>query len=1253
MTERELLTRIPRLVLEALERGDRYFHADGSLVFADVSGFTKLSERLAEQGKAGAEELTQILNSTFTDLLTVAYERGGDLLKFGGDALLLLFQGDDHPQRACQAAFAMRAALKNRGAVETGRGRVTLRISMGVHTGRFACFLPGTNQLELVVIGRDASTVTDMETIADAGEILMSAATAALVPRNWHGAPKEQGTLLRRAPILDSRPMPEPRPVSGIDRGVPPAVLARVLGGIDEAEHRYVAIGFVKVGHLDDLVDTMPHDELFAELDALISATERYAAAHGVTLLSTDIASGGTKLILTAAAPEAVEDPEGRLLLVARAILDAGLKLPLHIGVNSGHIFAGDVGSPFRLTYTVMGDVVNLAARLMAKADVNTVLVHRPTVATAGVSFEETAIEPFLVKGKSKPIEALYLGARREGREQPYTEAPFIGRDRELAELLASLDDVKRGNGRCFEVVGEAGIGKSRLVDELVKESALPHVRITCEPFQAERAYFVSRLLLRRVLNIPQDVDDAEAGRLLTAQVLERAPHLLPLLPLLALAVEAEVAPTDRVDRMPAQNRSAVLRETVSELLAVFVRTSSLLVIEDANWVDDASASLLSRALQDLDQRSWLVCLTTRATGGGLGGHLGFKTERLELQPLGAEATSSLVAAALGDLALSDDDLGALSSRAAGNPLFMLELAAAVRGAGSMGGLPATLEGLVASRVDRLSASDRQVLRYAAVIGSRFSPQMVREAFGDLVSFNDETWDRLGEFVIFEQGDYRFAHDLVREVAYEGLPFARRRELHLRVAQATERNDFDRVDLLSLHFDQARERASAWRYARLAGEQARAKHANVEAANFFDRALENARELGNVDALEMATVAEALGDVYELAARFDQAGRAYALARRLYGAGSVAQPRLYRKEGQVRERTARYDAALRWYRRGRKATELLDGGAAAAERAELALGAAGIRLRQRRLHDAVRWCRRALVEAEISGDRSALAHSYYLLDAALTDLGDPEAEKYRLLALPVFEELGDLVAQANVLNNLSIDAMYEGRWHEALGLIERCRQARIAAGDVVGIANASHNEGELLSDQGHLAEAEPFFREARRIWRAARYPMGVAASTCGQGRAATRAGHFEEGQRLLAQARESFQAIDAVGWVTEVDARITEGFGLARDWSRCLEAATEQLSLPGIAENGPAFAFFLRMRGVSRARLGDLVGSLPALRQSIEVATASGAVYEIALGYYELGRVAPGDEGHEALARGQKMLEDLGVVAIYRVALPD
>ena len=116
---------------------------DGSMVFADVSGFTKLSEKLAEQGKAGAEELTDILLGTFTDLLGEAREEGGDLLKYGGDALFLAFDGEGHAARACRAAHRMRTALKARGPIETGKGRVVLRISQGVHTGRFHLVLAG------------------------------------------------------------------------------------------------------------------------------------------------------------------------------------------------------------------------------------------------------------------------------------------------------------------------------------------------------------------------------------------------------------------------------------------------------------------------------------------------------------------------------------------------------------------------------------------------------------------------------------------------------------------------------------------------------------------------------------------------------------------------------------------------------------------------------------------------------------------------------------------------------------------------------------------------------------------------------------------------------------------------------------------------------------------------------------------------------------------------------------------------------
>ena len=150
----------------------------GTLCFADVSGFTQLSERLARSGRVGAEELTAILNDTFTALLDVALAAGGDLLKFGGDALCLLFDGPDHAPRAVGAAVAMRAALRARGPVVTERGAVTLRMSQGVHSGVFRVMTTGALQRELLVIGPDVTRTLEMETAADAGEILVSPETA-------------------------------------------------------------------------------------------------------------------------------------------------------------------------------------------------------------------------------------------------------------------------------------------------------------------------------------------------------------------------------------------------------------------------------------------------------------------------------------------------------------------------------------------------------------------------------------------------------------------------------------------------------------------------------------------------------------------------------------------------------------------------------------------------------------------------------------------------------------------------------------------------------------------------------------------------------------------------------------------------------------------------------------------------------------------------------------------------------------------
>ena len=193
---------VPRMLLGRLARPDDGLveTLDGTMVFADVSGFTRLSERLARKGKEGAEHLVDAINTCFSALLADAYPRGGSLLKFGGDAMLLWFAGDEHALRACASASAMRRTLRDVGRIRAGASDVVLRMSVGVHSGSYAMFLVGESHRELMIGGPSTGVVVEMEGLAAAGQILLSADTAGLLPRGSVGAPLGSGMLLARAP---------------------------------------------------------------------------------------------------------------------------------------------------------------------------------------------------------------------------------------------------------------------------------------------------------------------------------------------------------------------------------------------------------------------------------------------------------------------------------------------------------------------------------------------------------------------------------------------------------------------------------------------------------------------------------------------------------------------------------------------------------------------------------------------------------------------------------------------------------------------------------------------------------------------------------------------------------------------------------------------------------------------------------------------------------------------------------------------
>ena len=1256
----DLTPYLPRVVIDWLRAAPdaRRRELEGTLAFVDISGFTAMSERLAQKGKLGAEEVTEVMNRTFSRLLNVAYAGGGGLLKFGGDALLLFFTGEGHAARACDAAYGMRKALRELGRPQTSAGPVTLKMHVGVHSDAFDFFLVGDLHRELLLTGPGVTRTVEMEAGAEAGEILVSEETAATLPEALFGEEKEGGRLLTSPPGAGGELEPLP-PLDGLDLGgcVPAPVRRHLEAGRAEPEHRQASVAFVHFGGVDDLLADSGPDDVAEALDDLISSAQRVADEHGVTFLESDIDKDGGKLILVAGAPQTAGEDEERILRAARGIADAHSRLPLRIGVSRGRVFAGEVGAEFRKTYTILGTTAALAARLMGKAQPGQLLTTRDVLDRSRSAFETTELEPFALKGIDEPVTALDVHAVGGEAVSPQDQLPFVGRERELAILSAALGPVRMGFGNIVELIGEPGMGKSRLVAELQSQATdLLPVTTACAQYEASTPYFAFRGLLRSLLELPQN---GQAPARLRERVEELEPELLPWLPLVALPLDIPVEPTQEVEELQPAFRRARLHGVVETLLAKLLSAPTLLVIEDVHWMDEASAELLRHLGGQVSAKPWLVCATRRPVGGGFSAADGvppIPAMTIQLQPLDADAARELVGAAA-DEGLLQHEVSAITERAGGNPLFLRELVAS-SSAPEDEALPESVEAVVATRIDRLPPGDRALLRYAAVLGATFSAELVTEVLVDEAGGTTDaeaSWDRLSEFVErdpYTAGAFRFRHALFRDAAYEGLSYKRRGELHAKVGEAYERLERQRegeyAELLSLHFFHAGDHEKTYRYSLAAGERAKAKFANVEAAGFFRRALDVSARLDLAPG-ELARVWELLGDVSELAGLYSDADEAYGRAHEL-----DEHARLLLKKGVIQERFGRYDDALEWYDRGLDSAKALGPAEQARMRLELSLAYAGVKLRQGEFRDCIDWCTNVVDEAAPAEDLHSLAHAYYLLHLSHTSLRSPERAAFRGLALPIYEELGDLLGQANVLNNLGIDAYYEGRWQEALELYERSKAARERIGDVVGAAQITNNIGEVKSDQGYLASATELFGEARAVFEASGHRMLATLATSNLGRAAARAGELEEALTTLERALADFTDIRAGSFVLETKARLAEHAVLAREPERALPLADEILQATEETGSGATLSALLhRLRAYALAQQGDLDGMEDALRHSLATARAADETYEAALTLEAMARLAElrGADGTARAKEGQTLLARLGVVATPAIPL--
>ena len=1221
---------------------------DGTLVFVDISGFTTLTERLAAKGKVGAEEMSDLLNASFATLLEVAYGYGASLVKWGGDAVLLLYEGPDHAAQACRGAFEMQRTMRRIGRLRTSAGVVQLRMSVGISSGTFDFFLVGDRHRELLVAGPTATETAVMEQIAEAGEVVISASTVRLLPADCVGAAKDAGWLLRTAPPADprSRWWPHAADLDSVAGCLDPALREHLLTEVGESEHRQVAVGFVEVSGVDAVLDRDGPSVVGDALHDLLVVVQQECAHHEVTFWETDISKDGFKIMLVAGAPRSSGRDEEGMLRTARTIADRHVgPLAIRIGVNVGRVFNGGFGPPFRRTWSVKGDAINLAARVMGKSGPGEVwatdaaLTHCPGV------FATEPIEPFMVKGKALPVHAhRVLAVSDAASAQAQEMLPLLGRDRELATLGRAAAGAREGRGSVVEVVGEPGIGKSRLVLELrTRCPDLRQVALVCDAYQSSTPYAPFRALLRELLDVPAGASAQDAGAALTRVLEQQAPELLGWAPLLAVVIGAHVAATAETDAIDEQFRRTRLEQVTVELLRRLLPKPSLLVVEDAHLSDAASADLLTYLCGQVEDAPWAVLVTRRTSPGGFAPDA--PADRIDLVPLDADSAHEMLAALSEDAPLRPHEMTTLAQRAEGNPLFLLQLVEAARHSGSVDDLPDSVEGVIIARIDQLPPADRRVLRMAAVLGTRFEGWVLDR----MLAQEADALSRhvLDEYLERTEGGFAFRHALVRDTAYEGLPYTRRKQLHALAGTVLEQayggSSDERPDLLSLHFFEADDFARAWRYALSAGTTARTASAYSAAATYYQRALAASRHLV-LPAVEVAQVHESLGDARLRLGEFDLAHDAYRHARAGYRADPLQLARTQLRTAQAADLAASYPSALRWLSIARRSLDTLADGTTAAElRAEIDGFYGLVRHRQGRDVDAVRWCRRAVAEAERVQALRPLAAALVHLDVCETLLGRGDGSN-AVRALELWQELGDAWQEARAHNNLGIRAYYGGRWDDAVRHYDLAGDAALRAGDEWMATIASANVAEILSDQGRWREAEPRMHEVLRTLRATGARGALSFGQSLMGRLLARKGSYAEALVLYLSARR-LQAEDGEqALLVETNARMAECLVWCGRPAEALEMADKALAATASVDGAAAQVPLLqRVRAMALAALDREDEATAAAADSLAASLERDAPHERVWTLNVVLALATSPD-HELIEQRDALADQLGIV---------
>lgn len=1242
-----LHTYLPQDRLRALSRGETLpDRTSGSALFADISGFTPLAESLRNSlgTRRGGEELNKYLNLVYGILIAELERYGGSVIGFAGDAMMCWFDasrevGDQGAGgSAVSCAFGMQTAIK-----EFPELGLKVAITSG-DARRFVVGDPDIQKLDALA-GATVARASTAEHQANKGDVVLDEATAnalndSLTIQEW----REDHNMKERFAVITkftgNAPAVKTKQIDALRNDIVQSwvhteVFEReTSGSAFLTEFRPCVAVFVRFMGIDYDVDSAE-----AELDVFIRQVQSVAARYGGTLMDITIGDKGSYAYINFGALISHEDDARRAVKAALELRNKA-KWQLQIGITQGVLRVGAYGGVTRKTFGALGDDVNLAARLMSNTKVGEILISGHVYKAVMNHFVTEPLPPLNVKGKAEPITVYKLLEEQQRRairlQEPNYALPMVGRVEELKRIEEKLALAVEGKSQVIGIVAEAGLGKSRLVAEVIRSArkkGFVGYGGACQSDSIHTPYQAWKSVWQAFFDVDHEIALKRQMRLLEGDIEDRAPSRVSAMPLLNVVLDLSIPENEFTQNLEPKIRQSALHALLEDCLKASTNDEPLLiVIEDMHWIDALSHDLLEQLAKAL--ANYPVCFVlayrppeiARLEAPRLEALAQFT--KIELHELTTAEAESAIRAKLAQLyperaeGLSPVHGGTLPAglaetliaRAQGNPFYLEELLNYVRDRGLDPAdienieLPDSLHALILSRIDQLSEQQKTTLRVASIVGRLFRAGWLMGYYPELGAFPQvkAALDALEALEITPLDSpepelaYLFKHIVTHEVTYESLPFATRAKLHEQLAKYLENAYPEALPLeaLSFHYGRSDNTQKQMEYLRKAGEVAQENFANAAALDYYGKLLVLLK-----DDKEKTEIHLQRGQVFELLGNWDEAESDYRAALELAKADAALTASAQFALGKINRLRGDYASALEWLGQAQELRTTLDDEAGLAQ----VLIETGI----------VLWCKGEYATArEISNEGLALVR-----------------------------EMGDKLSAARALNALGNIAIDQGDYAAAQALYEESLSLRRELGDKYGISASLNNLGNVAKELGNYAVARALYEESLSLDREMGDKWGIAIGLSNVANVVVNQGDYvgaralsEESLRLrreLGDKEGVANSLNNLGYIV-----YSQG-----DYVAAREVYEESLRLRRKLDDKDGIAVSLNNLGVTVYGQGDYATARALFEESLRLCQEMNVKRAKAYALFGLGLVnfAVGNaEAHEHLLHSLRLRQEIG-----------